>query len=246
MKAGVILPMNRLSCNRSLLLEATAMVSPNKAPFGPAAGKNSSALQAGLAFAAVEHRCTVSTPPPIEDSFIMKKPAFNPPSGTKLRRSMVMSPPPLPKRSKHYVDPSGAGDACSVDSISSCAPEQPQTPSSAKSVLIDLNAGHLILNNSKSVDVPPLKLAMHRSSFSTREPREQDGSSVGSFPSRLAPILSLDTPDDDDIDAELVSYQPRSRLQMKPLRQRRFVPSHVKFIPIQNDASDRASVEQGS
>lgn len=233
----------------TIISATTTMVSPNKAPFEPAAGKNSSALPES-AFAA-EHRCTLSTPPPFEDSFVVKKPAScNPPSVSNLHRPMMhrpmMSPPPLPKRSRrHYVDPSGAGDACSVDSSSS-APEQPQTPASAKSVLIDLNAGHSILNNPKSVDVPPLKLAMSRSSFSTREPQEQDGSSVGSFPSRLTPILSLHTPDDDDIDAELVSYQPRFRLQMKPHRHRRFVPRNAKFIPIQNDTSDRESVEQGS
>lgn len=223
----------------------TTMVSPNKAPFEPSAGKNSSSSLPGSAFSA-EHRCAISTPPPYEDSFIMRKPSswMDPPSGSKLHRPM-MSPPPPPKRSKHYVDPSGAGDACSVDS-NSCAPEQPQTPASAKSVLIDLNAGQSILNNPKSVDVPPFKLSMYRSSFSTREPQEQDDSSVGSFPSRLTPILSLDAPDDDSIDAELVSYQPRFRLQMKPYRELRSVPRHAKFIPIQNDASDRAPAEQGS
>mmetsp|Transcript_13060 Transcript_13060/g.20175 ORF Transcript_13060/g.20175 Transcript_13060/m.20175 type:complete len:260 (-) Transcript_13060:158-937(-) len=225
----------------------TMLVSPNKAPSEPAAGssRDSSSSLPSKAFAAEHrHRCTVSTPPPFEDSFIMKKTtsSFNPPSGGKLLRRPMMSPPPLPKRCKHYVDPSGC-DACSDDSSSSrsCAPEQPQTPASAKSVLIDLNAGHSILNNPKSVDVPPLKLFLP-----TQEPRK-DGNSVGRFPTRNCPILSLDAPDDDDIDAELASYQPRFRLQMKPLRQRRrFVPKHVMFIPIQNDSSAEASEEQDS
>jgi len=224
----------------------TMLVSPNKAPSEPAAGssRDSSSSLPSKAFAAEHrHRCTVSTPPPFEDSFSMKKTtSFNPPSGSKLLRRPMMSPPPLPKRCKHYVDPSGC-DACSDDSSSSrsCAPEQPQTPASAKSVLIDLNAGHSILNNPKSVDVPPLKLFLP-----TQEPRK-DGNSVGRFPTRNCPILSLDAPDDDDIDAELASYQPRFRLQMKPLRQRRrFVPKHVMFIPIQNDSSAEASEEQDS
>jgi len=156
----------------------------------------------------------------------------------------MMSPPPPPKRCKHYVAPSGGHDC--VNSSSSSVPEQPETPVSAKSVLIELNSGHSILNSSKSADAPPPRLVAPPS-VPSQEPQEEDFS-VGSITSANGPILSFDdAPDaDDGDDAELASYFPRIKLQMRPFRQRRFIPKHAKFIPIQDDSSEEAEGEQDS
>lgn len=169
-------------------------------------------------------------------------------SGSKMRRPM-MSPPPLPKRSKHYfVVPSRGHECCDNGDNNSRAPEQPETPASAKSVLIDLNGGHSILNNPKSADVPPPRLVAP-ASVSTQAPQEEgnSSSSIDSFTSnsRNGPILSLfnDASDDDSSDAELASYFPRIKLQMRPCRQRRSDPRHAKFIPIQDDPSEESSGE---
>lgn len=122
-------------------------------------------------------------------------------------------------------------------------PEQPETPVSAKSVLIELNSGHSILNSSKSADAPPPRLVAPPS-VPSQEPQEEYFS-VGSI-TRVTngPILSFDdAPDDDDDgdDVELASYFPRIKLHMRPFRQRRFVPKHAKFIPIQDDSSEEDS-----
>mmetsp|Transcript_2638 Transcript_2638/g.4490 ORF Transcript_2638/g.4490 Transcript_2638/m.4490 type:complete len:224 (+) Transcript_2638:123-794(+) len=208
----------------------TMLVSPNKAPSSkPAADRDSSSWSAWAG-----NRCTISTPPPFEDSFITKSPS----SGSKMRRPM-MSPPPLPKRSKHFVVPSGGYACCNNNSS---APEQPKTPPSANSVLIDLNGGHSILNNPMSADVPPLRLVAPPS-VSTQEPQEEGNISIDSFTSnsRNGPILSFNASDDDSSDAELASYFPRIKLQMRSRRRRRSDPRHTTFIPIQDDPSEESS-----
>lgn len=220
----------------------TAMlVSPNKAPSKPAADRDSSSAWAGV-------RCNISTPPPLEDSFTLK---MSPSSGSKMKRPMMMSPPPLPKRCRHFVVPSRPGRTCSFDD-STAAEQQPETPpASTKSVLIDLNEGHSILNNPKSADAPPPIRLVAPPSVSTQEPQEEGGGSSSidtSFTSTRSngPVLSFDasSSDDDSLDAELASYFPRIRLQMRPQRrQRRSDPRHAKFIPIQDDASEESSGE---
>mmetsp|Transcript_25704 Transcript_25704/g.39479 ORF Transcript_25704/g.39479 Transcript_25704/m.39479 type:complete len:219 (-) Transcript_25704:194-850(-) len=210
---------------------ATMLVSPNKPPSKPAADRDSSSLPSS---ACAERRCTFSTPPPFEDS-------HDQPSFGKIRRPMMLSPPPPPKRCKDYVAPSGGHDCVNSSSCSS-VPEQPETPVSAKSVLIELNSGHLILNSSKSADAPPPRLVAPPSVPSQEPPEEYF--SVGSITRANGPILSFDdAPDDDDDgdDAELASYFPRIKLHMRPFRQRRFVPKHAKFIPIQDDSSEEDS-----
>ena len=118
-------------------------------------------------------------------------------------------------------------------------PEPQETPVPAKSVLIDLNSGHSILNNPKSADAPPPRLTeteLTRKASGSSSSSSIATSSVNSS-STAGPILSFfDAPGDSDgDDAELVSYFPRIRLQMRPSRQRSFVPS--TFVPIQDESS---------
>jgi hypothetical protein len=208
------------------------LVSTNKkAPSKHAADRDSSSM---LSSARGEQmRSTISTPPPLENSMMMQS-TCSPPSSGEMRRPLT-SPPPLPKRCKLVVVSQG-GHA----GFNSSVLDQ-ETPASAKSVLIELNSGLSILNNTnKSADAPPPRL--FALSFPTQEPQEK-GSNVGSVIGGNAPILSFDTLyDDEGDDAELASYFPRIRLQMRP--RRRFVSMHhAGFIPIQDDPCDDASEE---
>jgi hypothetical protein len=143
-------------------------------------------------------------------------------SNEKMRRPLS-SPPPLPKRCKHNIVPQ-EGHA----SVNSSVFDQETPPASAKSVLIQVDS---------SLSVPRLRLVVP--TFTTQEPQEEGSSGVGS-----TPILSYNTLNDDGDDAELASYFPRIRLQMRPRWQRRrFVTmEHAGFIPIQDDPCDDSSV----
>lgn len=208
------------------------LVSPNKkAPSKHAADRDSSLLSSARG---EQMRSTISTPPPLENSTVMQSSTCSPPSSGEMRRPLT-SPPPLPKRCKLVVAPQGgrAGFNSSV--------LDQETPASAKSVLIELNSGLSILNNTnKSADAPPPRLVAP--SLPTQEPQEE-GSNVGIVIGGNAPILSFDTLyDDEGDDAELASYFPRIRLQMRP--RRRFVSiDNAGFIPIQDDPCDDASEE---
>jgi len=230
----IILPSDDFSIQFMNPTTTTMMlVSTNKkAPSKHAADRDSSSM---LSSARGEQmRSTISTPPPLENSMMMQS-TCSPPSSGEMRRPLT-SPPPLPKRCKLVVVVSQGGHA----GFNSSVLDQ-ETPASAKSVLIELNSGLSILNNTnKSADAPPPRL--FALSFPTQEPQEE-GSNVGSVIGGNAPILSFDTLyDDEGDDAELASYFPRIRLQMRP--RRRFVSMHhAGFIPIQDDPCDDASEE---
>lgn len=181
-------------------------------------------------------RYDIYTPPPHEDSMGMMQSTCSPSSG-KVQRSMYTSPPPL-KRRRHNIVQCYHENDDSADS-SGINADHYETPS-PESILIDLNSGLSLLHDSSKPSRPrAASMSIHQST-TNQEPQEHEVSASacglnlgGRSP---LPVLSLGYDGDDEDDAELASYFPRIRLEMRASQHyRRYAHQEHRFIPIQDD-----------
>ena len=203
---------------------STAAIVPKKPPVA-ASSEDGDANRADMNI-----RYDIYTPPPHEDSMGMMQPTCSPSSG-KVQRSMYTSPPPLKRRRHNIVHENDSG---SIDHYETPSPE---------SILIDLNSGLSLLHDSSKPSRPrAASMSIHQSTTHQehQEPQEQEGSASAcrlNLSGRSPfPVLSLGYDGDDEDDAELASYFPRNRLEMRASRQyRRYAHQEHRFIPIQDD-----------
>jgi len=207
---------------------STAAIVPNKPPAA------ASSADGDTNRADMNIRYDIYTPPPHGDSMGMMQSTCSPSSG-KVQRSMYTSPPPL-KRRRHNIVHHENDD--SVDS-SGINADHYETPS-PESILIDLNSGLSLLHDSSKPSRPrAASMSIHQGT-TNQEPQEHEGSASacrlnlgGRSP---LPVLSLSYDGDEEDDAELASYFPRIRLEMRTSRNyRRYAHQEHRFIPIQDD-----------
>src|SRR5210317_1366309 len=189
---------------------STAAIVPNKPPAA------ASSADGDTNRADMNIRYDIYTPPPHGDSMGMMQSTCSPSSG-KVQRSMYTSPPPL-KRRRHNIVHHENDD--SVDS-SGINADHYETPS-PESILIDLNSGLSLLHDSSKPSRPrAASMSIHQGT-TNQEPQEHEGSASacrlnlgGRSP---LPVLSLGYDGDEEDDAELASYFPRIRLEMRTSR----------------------------